>query len=569
MCAFQSSSLAVRAFSSSLFFFLVLVAAQPAMSAVRINEILYDPAGRDDGFEFIELVNDAAVPVSLAGARIEFHNGAGEGWEPLWAGTATDTIGADALFVLGGGLVEPTADVVFPLSLQNGPDAIRLIVSMVVMDVVAYGGLDDPPYSEGGGVLPAPSGSSIGRLPDAFDTDDNADDFTVMTPSPGGWNEARYDVAVSIAHPTRRLDTRDAPFTEIVAIGVVNAGIREVAAEAVVVTLTDSALTTMGTVVLEQRNEFAIAPGGVAILGFDVSVGAGYHLIEVAAHFAPDERSANDRALLVRRAGRVDVLVSEIMSYPHAGCVQFVELYNRGTEPVSLAGFYLRDHAGAPQPLVGDETILSSDQYVVVAPDVETLIRCHPHAPPERVVAFGGSWPSFNRSGSVVSDSVELTDQYGLPVDAVAYPPLDAQYQGRSLERVALYHTPDGASFLVTNDTGGATPGWASARAIVVPPTSSLEIVPNPFAPGRGDVASVSVQPADGVARVVVTVYDLRGRRVADLGTVSAFPAVLLWDGRDGAARLAIPGAYVVACEQFSEDGRRVAVEKAVVGCAP
>jgi hypothetical protein len=66
----------------------------------------------------------------------------------------------------------------------------------------------------------------------------------------------------------------------------------------------------------------------------------------------------------------------------------------------------------------------------------------------------------------------------------------------------------------------------------------------------------------------VVSVFDAGGRRVADVGGAAAFPAVLLWDGRDRAGNTVRPGIYVVACELLRDDGTRAAVWKVVVGCA-
>lgn len=547
----------------------LLLGSTPAPGpGVRINEVLYDPAGRDDGGEFIELVNTSAATVSLAFARVEFHNGSSDGWEVVWTAGPDDRIGADTLFVIGGALVDPRPDAVVPLSLQNGPDALRLVIDDAVSDVVGYGGLGDAAYVESEGVGPVSSGASIGRYPDGVDTDDNAADFRPLEPSPGRWNRARSDVALAVADPTPVLRAEDGPYHETISVDVINAGTRRVRPGAVAVTLRDSTAAGIATA-LVNTNAGAIDAGGAETLRFDIELAAGYHFLDATARAAADERAGNNRVSLVRRAERISILVSEVMSYPRDGCTQFVELYNAGSVDVDLAQFGMRDHAGDVETLVATDVVLGPARYLVVTADPDVLRRCHPDAPPDAVIAFGGRWPSFNRAGSGVSDSVIVTDRYGLVVDAVGYPPVDAGSAGRSLERVSLYVTGGEPSWLLSTDAGGATPGRRGARAIVAPPETALEVTPNPFAPARGDVLVVSMRSSPGIARAVVSVYDLRGRRIADLGAVAAFPAVLLWDGHDASGRSATPGGYILACEVFADDGRRVAVEKVVVGCAP
>jgi hypothetical protein len=93
-------------------------------------------------------------------------------------------------------------------------------------------------------------------------------------------------------------------------------------------------------------------------------------------------------------------------------------------------------------------------------------------------------------------------------------------------------------------------------------------VSPNPFFPARGDLLRVAMTPAPVVARVDAWVYDLDGRRVAALGGVASFPALLVWDGRGADGAPARPGIYVVAVEMLGVDGARLGVERVVVGCA-
>jgi hypothetical protein len=71
---------------------------------VVLNEVFYDPAGADAGFQFVELINRSAAVVALAGWRLEASDGAEPGrWRALWTGAAGDVIVPGARFTIGEG----------------------------------------------------------------------------------------------------------------------------------------------------------------------------------------------------------------------------------------------------------------------------------------------------------------------------------------------------------------------------------------------------------------------------------------------------------------------------------
>ena len=84
------------------------------------------------------------------------------------------------------------------------------------------------------------------------------------------------------------------------------------------------------------------------------------------------------------------------------------------------------------------------------------------------------------------------------------------------------------------------------------------------FASSAQSTTSVDADPGTAV---IVSVYDVEGRRVSALGSATAFPAVFVWDGRGDGARGLMPGLYVVVCEMFASDGRRTSSRKTVIGC--
>ncbi len=552
-----------------LLFALYGIAAGSASARILVNELYYDHPGADAGHEFVELINGGPLPVDIAGLTLEFHNGAGTGWTVIWRADPGRVIAADGLFVIGGDLVSPPPDAVSSFSLQNGPDAIRIVdAAGAALDVVGYGGLDDDAYVETRAARAVTAGQSLARAGDGVDTDDNDADFVAAFPTPGRRNVARHDVALALASGTPSRAGRDGPGRERLGLLIVNLGIEPVPAGAVEVSGRDS--SSAGATTFDGApNAFAIAPGASIETLAHVALGPGYHWLSIRTRYGPDERAANDAVALVRRAARIPLLVSEVWSSPRDGCPQFVELMNAGEVPIDLAGFSLRDTRARPARLAVDVFVLEPGAVVAVTPDPAGLLACAPSAPPSRVVGVAGTWPTFNRSGGAVADSVVVLDPLGIAVDAVAYPAIGSSLAGRSLERVDLFVGKGPAVWRLSSSASGCSPAIANSASLYdAPRAGGVDASPNPFAPHEGELLRVAMHPGSAVARVVARVYDLDGRRVAELGAASAFPTLMVWDGRDAMGRIVPPGIYVVACEALLSDGTRAGVEKVVVGCA-
>lgn len=534
-----------------------------------INEFYYDHPGKDDGREYIEIINNSPAPVIVAGVSLEFHNGAGDdGWVTLWEGTAADTVAPGGLFVVGGADVTPTPDALVELRLQNGPDAIRLTENGIPADMVGYGGLDDEAYVEGRSASGVPAGYSLGRLPDGSDTDDNAADYRQMTPSPGLFNVPRHEVTLAPAPSTPVGRVLDEDGFEDIDLRLCNNGLHVIPAGALTVEVWDSTSTSVH--LCEQLSNIgSIQPEACADLSASLSLWFGHHWIIVRVFYGPDERPHNNTIELLRRVGGPRLVVSEVLSYPRGECPQFVELYNAGLEAEFIRGCKLRDKSHSPAVVTVDSIAVPPGGLLVVTPDKVSILSYFPNLPPECLVEHEGSWPTFNRSGSgSVSDSVVFMDAFSLPIDAVGYPPVGSEDRGRSLERVDLYSGPPSPTWVLSNDPSGASPGRPGDRALFAPPpVGSVAIAPNPFSPYDGSTATISVNPSMPDVRAVISVFDVNGRKLSDLGSATHFPAVFIWTGTDADGRLLPPGLYVVTCELFTLSGESVVTEKVVVGC--
>jgi hypothetical protein len=553
----------------SLLFVVLVVATQPCAARVVINELYYDHPGTDTGYEFVELHNASVLPADISGAALEFHNGTGTTWALVWRAPPGTVIAAQGMYLVGGELVSPLPDAVISYALQNGPDAIRVLASDgTVLDLVGYGGLDDPLFVETNGVAAVALGKSIARALDGVDSDDNAVDFVPASPTPGRHNVAREDAALALASGERLRAARNHAGTERIAVLIENRGLASIAAGQVSLVLSDS--TADGAVTLAVgSNRGDIASGGTERISVGAAIGDGYHWLVISAHYPRDERDDNNRVQVLRRVGRIPVLVSEVWSAPREGCPQFVELMNAGAWPVDIAGFTLRDERARPVAIDTDSLLLAPGEWIAMTADVARLAMCAPDAPKTGLVGVRGAWPTFNRSGGASADSAFVFDREGIVVDVVTYPAMPASSVGRSLERVDLFLHDGPAVWRVSDAPGGCSPALANRAFIDRPaPSGTIVVSPNPFAPARGDVLRISMTPAPPVARVDAWVYDLEGHRLVALGGATSFPALLIWDGSGGNGVGVRAGLYLVAVEMFQADGMRLGVERVVVGCA-
>lgn len=164
---------------------------------VVLNEILVNPEGEDDGYEWIELYNPTSEPVRV------------DGWGISAAGKA-DQIGiieaslpggvvvpAGGYLVFGGESVE-SVDVVVPLELGNGSDGDAVILYDCEdqrVDSVLYGSSNADGMTDDSGQVPEMafvtdpgSGETLARIEDGVDSDGGDDWFVDGSPTPGSTN---------------------------------------------------------------------------------------------------------------------------------------------------------------------------------------------------------------------------------------------------------------------------------------------------------------------------------------------------------------------------------------------
>lgn len=526
--------------------------ARLARADLVLNEILYDPAGADEGAEFVELWNPDDVARSLSGIAIEAGDGARpDSWVVIHRGGPADSVPPHAAYVAARSALSG--------ALQNGPDAARLTRDGVVLDRVGWGDLDAAALFEGAPAPDVASGHSLARREDGRDGDSNAGDWAdEPAPTPGRAN-----------HPEERLafDPGGVTLAPVVAwpgdpmsfvARVVNRGRRDLAASRWRLSLDVSPPVLAPGV--------PVAAGESALVAISIPAPAPGAIWFRARLEAADGSAAPDLAdtvILAARSVAAPAVIHEI-SFRDAGEGEWIELWFR--EPVADVGlFAFADAAATPRSIDRGSSPrpASAGEFLVLAEE-PALVAARHGLPPGAVLGVTGGWPPLNDSPgpSGISDAARIFGPDGVPSDVVPYRSADAS-RGGSLERLSP-DLPSAApgSWGETVDPSGSTPGRSNSLRAPDPgdvPRGPL-LVASARVLRRGDGAPILFRltpDARGLA-LTVEVRDLLGRtrRVLVRGQRFAAEGAFSWDGRDVEGRQVPPGIYVVRAEGTSDGDR-------------
>ncbi len=509
----------------------------PAAGNIIINEVLYDPAGADTGFEFVELIAPDEG-MSLDGVALEFCNGSEPGaWSILWRGGSADSLVAGGLFLLGESLLSPPPDAVVELGLQNAPDALRLTREGIILDLLGYGQDLPAELYENWPAADAPSGRSLSRLPDGIDTDQNVLDFFDTEPTPGVFNDPDYAAVILNARLPMPPPAPGRPW--ILLIEAENHG-----------RLDWPGKLDLGIGDLAGTEFPSLAAGHRAAVDIDMPpLGAGIH--ELVIRLTGESLVPPDSLGLRFRVGLGPLLLTEVMFVPLSGRSEWVEcLAPEGLSPTGP--WSLSDLGGAEasfQPMA-----LAPGERFILCQNREDLLAAHPDLPAARILELA-PWPSLaNRGESAAwppwTDGLRLKDGEGLCSDGLLYIGDWIDEKGWSLERLRPYGDGDLSAWArcptVSSPLAGPDPQVKESDAL-------WRVSPQPFDPAFGAVAFMAREQGSSAR---LRIFDAAGRPVQEiLGAMETGNLRLLWDGRDRRGRPLPSGAYPYSLSW--EDPRR------------
>lgn len=251
-----------------------------------------------------------------------------------------------------------------------------------------------------------------------------------------------------------------------------------------------------------------------------------------------------------------DVIINEIMHSPNtkAGQVEWVELYNRSSQPADLSEWLIADARDKPVPIPAG-TIIAPQGYLILTKDKAAVVKQFPQV--KNIVQI--KLPALNNAG----DTVTLRNSRGKKVDEVKYTD-SGSIRGRSLERVNPLHlSSDIANWKLSIDLSGATPEQKNSISMFVAPDKlNLQITPSPFNPRVTPTQIKYCAPTDAI--VTIKLFDSVGKLIKTVleKQSAGGKQTISWNGTDDAGKRVPVGLYI--CQIIaSGDTRKAAMTAA------
>jgi hypothetical protein len=513
---------------------------------VRINEIMFAPkAGQA---EWIEIYNPTDERISLLGWGVQDESGkpallrdsisiAARGYFVIAASTSVqDTVDLpDSIFAVAKG---------FP-TLNNGGDLIYFLdFSGAVIDSFQYDG------AWGGGI-----GISLEKV-----WYERANDETNWLPSlastgatPGGFNSrSPRDIdmkAVDLFIQPGKPRAGERVRLQVTGYNRGRAVINSPAINFFVDTDGDGSFgksEKMGEVV----SSAILQPEDSLTLSFEIADHpSGRFRVAAVWDNSGDNDRTNDTSFAMLAIGYQSrsVVINEIL-YDSPDDVEWIELFNRGSQAVDLRGWEFGDAGG--RAVMADTIsnfILEPGEFFVITGSANHLDARH---------AVLSNFPNLNND----DDKLVLRDYSGTVQDSVHYFAEWGGGEGISLERI----NPELGSNDSSNWSGcvsreGGTPGAAnSIFTPIVPKETTIDVAPNPFSPdadGHDDVAIIQFRLPVTTAAVHLKIYDMRGRLVRHLLNNAPTGAIhqLIWDGAGDGGETLRMGIYILFLQALNE----------------
>ena len=281
----------------------------------------------------------------------------------------------------------------------------------------------------------------------------------------------------------------------------------------------------------------------------------------------PDEPGGPSEPMAPQDTGSSmeSVIINEIMFNPGPNGTEWIELHNRGSNAVDLAGSALRlDHVERARLVSSGGLSIEGQGYLVIAHDVVRFRETHPDFGGTVVEATGG-WERLRNSGA----KIWLLDAVGKPAHSAEYDEDSNPDPGRSVELVNPDFDPP--VWGPSADPRGGTPGRRNSLHVTrIPDSVTVHFSNNPFSPDGDNyedicLVTVNLPASHGILHAMV--FDIHGRfhkTLIDQATVAS-RHVFTWDGTDQHGRVLPAGPYILYVEQMLPTLDRLTASKHLV----
>ena len=290
---------------------------------------------------------------------------------------------------------------------------------------------------------------------------------------------------------------------------------------------------------------------------------AGTYRVHATVIQVNDQVAANDStSMLVTISYTASPLViNEFMYNPAPEVPEWVELFNNGSSSVQLLNWRLSDSDTSKSMFLSTAPFsLDAGGYVIVSKDSSISNYLKRGSTP---LLVNKKFPTLNND----TDEIIIKDANGRIMDRVCYRNQEDR-QGYSVERInPSVPSQERSNWVTCVDPSGHTAGQAnSVYTVVLPPSVSISITPNPFSPdgdGFDDVAAITFNLPATTAMVNLKIYDIKGRMVRFLvnNEASGTQRTVFWNGKNDDGQLCRMGVYILFLQAL--DMHRQVLEQA------
>ncbi|MCP4727705.1 MAG: hypothetical protein GY863_21880 [bacterium] len=239
-----------------------------------------------------------------------------------------------------------------------------------------------------------------------------------------------------------------------------------------------------------------------------------------------------------------NIIINEIMYDPPAGNMEWIEIYNNGSNVINLRYYTIGDISDPIGSVISDSAcIIQPGRFLILTGDAISVSVFHSIT--VDLIEVSG-FPSLNNTG----DEIFIRDPSGRISDSVNYRKEWGNNKGVSLERISNdSESNDSNNWGLSSDPTGSTPGKPNSLLFNEYNTAPIIFIENsPFSPDRGETAEIKISLPFQRSNITIRIFDRYGRPVRDLigGEDRGSSFMVTWDGRNNNGNLMGTGVYIV-----------------------
>lgn len=272
--------------------------------------------------------------------------------------------------------------------------------------------------------------------------------------------------------------------------------------------------------------------------------------LRIFVYLNGDENPANDTLTVLIPINIPPIVINEVM---YKDTVEWVEIYNNTESEIDLKNFRIKDastHTSSSLPIF----YLQPHGFLVLTGDSALLKERFPGVSNFLEIE---NFPTLNNN----YDDVILIDAGGNSVDSLHYSSSWGGGEGVSLERISsVIATNLRDNWGSSRACAGATPGKPNSLSHFEVQSKMMQLSSKILILGQGNfVIKLNVKPSD---KIILYVFDLKGRLVRKLIDGESGKFIASWDGKNKWGENVQKGLYILYCATETKKEKAVIMVK-------